>query len=258
MPALRNKDGVVIGACDAGIPMFDNIGRRPWGPWSDRRAAVERAPLDIEIDTAPSMQDALGDWYKAPPLTNQVLPGVFTVEVLSTVRIDINSKDGREVVENLLRAADAPGGIIGRAKNGAAVVFRSTWPRRTVPYVPGADHSQRVFELASKDGSIRIKISTDSGAQRDGYKWDRDVAHHELPVMTFTAADVGTRIVKAAFELGLTWASQVDEDLAVERRVEQFKRDRCRRPCENSHARGTRRRRGSAPRRRYSASQRGA
>jgi hypothetical protein len=67
MAALRNKDGVVIGACDAGIPMFDSIGRRPWGPWSDRRAAAERAPLDIEIDTAPSMQDALGDWYKRLP-----------------------------------------------------------------------------------------------------------------------------------------------------------------------------------------------
>jgi len=71
MPALRNKDGVVIGACDAGIPMFDNIGRRPWGPWSDAAAADRRArqaiAADIEIDTSPSMQDALGDWYKRLP-----------------------------------------------------------------------------------------------------------------------------------------------------------------------------------------------
>jgi hypothetical protein len=84
MAALRNKDGVVIGACDslsfgeAFGPKFDRIGRRPWGPWSDvaaadraRAAAADRArqaiAADIEIDTSPSMQDALGDWYKRLP-----------------------------------------------------------------------------------------------------------------------------------------------------------------------------------------------
>jgi hypothetical protein len=76
MAALKNSAGVVIGACDslsfgeAFGPKFDRIGRRPWGPWSDA-AAADRArqaiAADIEIDTSPSMQEALGDWYKRLP-----------------------------------------------------------------------------------------------------------------------------------------------------------------------------------------------
>jgi hypothetical protein len=149
------------------------------------------------------------------------------VEDLNSVRIVLNSKDGREVVENLLSASEAPGAIIGRAKNGlVALVFRSNRPHDKTPSVPGADHHQRTFDLASRDGATRITIMTDAAAPRDDYfKWDREIPHHELPVLTQSAADIGGRIVRAAFALGLTWASQVDEDLAVEKRVEQFKRD---------------------------------
>ncbi len=142
------------------------------------------------------------------------------MEDLNTIRIDLTSKDGREVVENLLRAADAPGAIISRAKNGAAITFRSTRPHDKTPYaVPGMDHHQRKFELASRDGATRLTISTDAAAPLD------IPAAHELPVMPYTAADVGGRVVRAAFALGLTWASQVDEELAVEKRVAQFKAD---------------------------------
>jgi hypothetical protein len=149
------------------------------------------------------------------------------VEDLNSVRIVLNSKDGREVVENLLGAAEAPGAIIGRAKNGlVALVFRSNRPHDKTPYVPGMDHHQRTFDLASRDGATRITIMTDAAAPRDDYfKWDREIPHHELPVMPYTAADIGGRIVRAAFALGLTWASQVDEDLAVEKRVAQFRED---------------------------------
>jgi hypothetical protein len=66
MAALRNRDGVVVGACDEGIPMFDKQGRRPWGPWSERKRASTTA-ADLEIDTAPTMQAALGEWYKRLP-----------------------------------------------------------------------------------------------------------------------------------------------------------------------------------------------
>jgi hypothetical protein len=138
----------------------------------------------------------------------------------NTICIDLTSKDGREVVENLLRAADAPGAIIRRAKNGAAITFRSTRPHEKTPYaVPGMDHHQRKFDLASRDGTTRLTISTESAAPLD------IPATHELPVMPYTAADVGGRVVRAAFALGLTWGSQVDEELAVEKRVAQFRED---------------------------------
>lgn len=147
------------------------------------------------------------------------------MEDLNTICIDLTSKDGREVVESLIRGTPTPGALIGRAKNGAAIVFHSTRPRDIVPLVRGADHYQRVFELATRDGATRIKISTDMAAPVDGYKWDRDIAHHELPVVAYTAAEVGKFIIEGAFSLGLTWASQVDDDLAVEKRVAQFRED---------------------------------
>jgi hypothetical protein len=151
------------------------------------------------------------------------------VEDLNTIRIDLNSKDGREVVENLLRLHDMGGHnarLIGRAKNGSAVlIFRSTRPHDKTPCVRGADHHQRTFALASKDGTIRVNISTDSTAPLDGYKWERDIAHDELPMSTTTAAELGQHIIEEAFGLGLTWAEIVDRDIAVEQRVEQFKRD---------------------------------
>jgi len=73
-----------------------------------------------------------------------------------------------------------------------------------------------------------------SGLHRQGYFTIRGikVGVHEMDILAdpctahqFTATDVGTRILKAACEQGLTWSSQVDDDLAVEARVEQFKRD---------------------------------
>jgi hypothetical protein len=148
------------------------------------------------------------------------------VEDLNTIRIDLNSKDSREVVENLLRAADAPGALIGRAKNGStALMFRSNHPHAICPLIVGADHNQRVFNLATRDGETRLTIATDNPAQVDGYKWDRDVPRHEMHVMPYAAGDVAKRIVVAAFGLGLTWAEIVDRDRAVEERVAKFKAD---------------------------------
>ena len=71
MAALKNSAGVVIGAQDAADPGFDVLGRRVWGPWSDRRArasaAAARDAADIDIDTSLSMLDVLGPSYKRLP-----------------------------------------------------------------------------------------------------------------------------------------------------------------------------------------------
>jgi hypothetical protein len=145
---------------------------------------------------------------------------------LNTIRLDItrDSKPGRELVENLLRAAHAPGAIVGRAKNGsAALLFRSLRPWATAPNIAGVNN-QRNFELASKDGLTRIKISTESAAT-DGYKFERDVPLYELPVMSYASADVGERVINAAFAIGFTWAETVDRDLADATRLEKLKDD---------------------------------
>lgn len=148
------------------------------------------------------------------------------MEDLNTVRVDLTSRDGREVVENLIRGAGAPGALIGRARNGsAALKFRSARPHDTVPHIQGAETYQRVFELATRDGATRVRISTDSEAPLDGYKWDRETPHHELPVAAYTASDVGARIISAAFGLGLTHAAIVDRELADEEKLAAFKVD---------------------------------
>ncbi len=146
------------------------------------------------------------------------------MEDLNTIRIE-QTKGRSNIVEDLIRVADALGALIGRGKNSAAIVFRSTRPYDTVPYVRGADRHQRNFELATKDGSLRLTISTDSAAPLEGYKWDRDIARHELTVMPYTAANIGTRIIEAAFAQGFTWASIVDRDLADAARLAQAKSD---------------------------------
>lgn len=43
---LRNSRGVIVGACDSGIPMFDRLGRRPWRPRS--RPAAADAHVEVE------------------------------------------------------------------------------------------------------------------------------------------------------------------------------------------------------------------
>jgi hypothetical protein len=141
----------------------------------------------------------------------------------SIVSIEL-TKGRSDIVENLLRAADALGALIGRTKNAAVLVFRSVRPHDTTPYVRGANHHQRTFELASRDGSLRLTISTESAAL-DGFKFDRDVPHYELPVMPYTAANVGTRVVEAAFGQDFTWASIVDNDIAEAARLAQAKVD---------------------------------
>jgi hypothetical protein len=57
MPALRNAQGVVIGACDS-VP-FDRLGRRPWR--HRERPAPQAATVtdtNVEID-GPRMQDVI-------------------------------------------------------------------------------------------------------------------------------------------------------------------------------------------------------
>jgi hypothetical protein len=140
--------------------------------------------------------------------------------------VSIELTKGRsDIVENLLRAADAAGALIGRTKNAAVLVFRSVRPHDTTPYVRGANHHQRTFELASRDDALRLTISTESAAPLADFKFDRDVPHYALPVMPYTAANVGTRIVEAAFGQDFTWASIVDNDIAEAARLAQAKAD---------------------------------
>ena len=63
--ALRNKDGIVIGACDS-LPLeFDRNGRRPWRPRA--RPAADRIEVDITIDSAgPQMADFIKGYTRLP------------------------------------------------------------------------------------------------------------------------------------------------------------------------------------------------
>lgn len=64
---LRNAAGVVVGTCDEGIPMFDRQGRRPWGPWSEKRTVSADAEAHSPAtDIAPKMQDVLKGYKRLP------------------------------------------------------------------------------------------------------------------------------------------------------------------------------------------------
>jgi hypothetical protein len=64
---LRNAAGVIVGVCDEGIPLFDREGRRPWGPWSEKRArALDAEAHSPATDVAPKMQDFIRGYKRLP------------------------------------------------------------------------------------------------------------------------------------------------------------------------------------------------
>lgn len=138
------------------------------------------------------------------------------------VQIDLadDTKPGRAVIDRIIEIINAPNLPRIRARNGSAtLVFRTNKPWMTVPYIVGASNNQRVFELATRDGVVRLTIDCDRERV--------DLPAYENPehMPLTTAAELGQVVIEAAFGLGFTWASQVDDDLAVAKRVEKFKAD---------------------------------
>jgi hypothetical protein len=148
---------------------------------------------------------------------------------IGLIRIDLDSKDpkaARAVIDQIIERADEPTIAIGRTRNGSAVlVFRSEKPWRNVPSIAGAEHNQRVFPLASSDGNVRLTINCDVESLDDSaYSWATKVEAEQLPTLP-DVAGLGQKIIEAAFALGLTWASLVDQDTAREQRAAKLKAD---------------------------------
>jgi hypothetical protein len=134
----------------------------------------------------------------------------------ATIRIH-DTKGGKALIEKIIELAGEPGVHVTRERGTTTLAFHTNKPGWTVPAVRGADHSQREFKLASKDGAVRITIDCDF------------VGSVPLPAANtgrfITASDLGTKLIEAAFSLDLTYAEVVDRDLENEARIAKFKAD---------------------------------
>jgi hypothetical protein len=122
---------------------------------------------------------------------------------LVAIVVDVLSGDGRAIVDSLITAADSPRAIVGKRRNGSAVLLFKC--------PAGMTGANRVEEFGSRDGSLRFTLSILSeGAAVDvaAYSWDKarsplEFDHARLPVFT---PDVATLVTAAAADECPPWS----------------------------------------------------
>jgi hypothetical protein len=159
----------------------------------------------------------------------------YEQERCAVIRVDLepDSKRGRELVDAVVAAADTPRALLGRARNGSAVLlFRCENPHNLVPHIQGRISTNGIFELATRDTGERFTVTIASEGQTldlNGYSWPKgrsplEISRDSLPNLT---SDVGEVVLKAAFE-SATWAPSAEEiqtEAEREERVAHFKAD---------------------------------
>ena len=152
----------------------------------------------------------------------------FLHERCGVLRIELeqDSKAGRELVDKLLTVVDEPRALIGRTRNGSAIVLFQVTTTDNVALTDryGNDCS---FEFVSSEGAVRFKISCTSDAvlNPSEYTWAKnrsptDVPRNQLAVLF---ADIGQTVVDAAKAWGAKDAEIYDEDQKREREWEARK-----------------------------------
>jgi hypothetical protein len=148
----------------------------------------------------------------------------FEQEHVAVVKID----GSKEVVEQLVAAADSPRALTGKNRGGAVLVFRREKNQDIKPS-DLAYQGRDVFELMHKDTHERLTLTIKSeGMTLDAgsYSWGKrsplDTSRDSLPVLTH---DLSELVINAAFAAGSTWASIVEQDRANEQRLEQTRAD---------------------------------
>jgi hypothetical protein len=138
------------------------------------------------------------------------------------LKIDLEHdfKGGRELVEKLLAVIDEPRSIVGRARNGSAVVLFKAGEFNVEPTVNNGGQ-KGVFDLALKATGELVTITCASEGQTldpTAYTWAKVRSPYDVPrdALALLFDDIGSAVVKEAFDLDMTWASLVPtpEELA--------------------------------------------
>jgi hypothetical protein len=126
---------------------------------------------------------------------------------LVAIVVEVAHGDARSIVDALITAADSPRAIVGRKRNGGAVLLFKCPPAMT-----GAN---RVEDYGTRDGSLRFSLSILSeGATVDAsaYAWDKarsplEFEHSRLPAFT---GEVPKLVTEAASAAGCTFWSLIE------------------------------------------------
>jgi hypothetical protein len=138
----------------------------------------------------------------------------------------VHIEGARELVEHLLGFIDEPRALLGRAKNGAAVLLFRGDERNVVPRIHGDDKRNGVFALTTQSGE-RITVTCKSGGgalDPSAYTWQRgrsplEIERDRLPLL---CADTVEAVIAEAFKLGCTWAPTAEEIAAEAARQERY------------------------------------
>jgi hypothetical protein len=138
--------------------------------------------------------------------------------------LDQDSKAGRELVEHLILVVDEPRALVGRTRNGSAVMlFRVTEDTSVTPYqISGGQYNQSVFELVANGVRLSFEITSDAVLDPAAYIWQKgksplDVRRDDLGTLF---ADACQTVIDAAFKAGAQWAELYDADQARAREFE--------------------------------------
>jgi hypothetical protein len=109
---------------------------------------------------------------------------------------------GREIVDRLIAVADSPRALVGRSRDGSAVlIFRRDGERNCIPYIPNHRGNAGVFDLAlnSNGEPLRLVFGCET-LDPSTWTWAKgrspaDVARDSLPNLT---ADVCGDVAREA------------------------------------------------------------
>ena len=147
-------------------------------------------------------------------------------ERVGVLRIDLerDTRPAREMIEKLIAAADEPGCLVGRSRDGSAILlFRVISEHSDLPYAAEGG----ISKLISRGGELLTVTCASLGqtVDVDAYSWikGRDPANVPRDNLAVLFADVGQRVVDAALKLGCADAPTA-ADLAAAERVAKINR----------------------------------
>jgi len=154
----------------------------------------------------------------------------FVQEHCAVIRIGLEdgSKVTREIIEQLISAADSPRALVGRKRDGAVLLFRHEEGTEILPSIPG-DISGGAYKLDM--GGERFTLTIKSENQTvdvSAYNWGKrsplDVERDRLPVLT---SDLTKLVLDAAYKVARTapTEAELDSGRAFEARVAKYRED---------------------------------
>ena len=142
-------------------------------------------------------------------------------ERCGVVRIDLerDTKSGLELVERLIVAAAEPRALVGRSRDGSAILLFRVNEHSDLPYTGDGG----VSKLITRSGELLTVTygSVDHTVDVNAWSWVKgrspfDVPHDSLAVLF---KDIADRVLDEAFKLGCADAPTAAERAAAERRA---------------------------------------